>query len=237
MKTVSFHDFKVGRKASECLLELDTAAQGIALKPGLNLIVAPNGRGKTTFLQTLAGVLSPLQGVVKSDGERLLEPSRDLVYISEYLTFPKFIYPSEWIEFTCGRPWKDVEPELRPWILEFQIDNKMNSFLGRMSQGERRKVTWLATHAACRPVALLDEPLDGLDIFGIRAARRMVETWCQEGRILCVVAHQVGELLDLSSEIFLIRGKRFVAWDSEIGVSAKTMGSDDFRKRTLEFYR
>ncbi len=237
MKTVSFHDFAVGRKASQTLLELDTASQGIRLKPGLNLIVAPNGQGKTTFLQTLSGVLPPLHGTVRCDDERPLDPPKDLVYVSEYLTFPKFIFPPEWIEFASGRRWKDIEPELKDWITEFQIDSKMKSYLGRMSQGERRKVTWLATHVAKRPLALLDEPFDGLDIFGIRAARGMLETWRKEGRILCVVAHQVGELLDLSDEIFLIRGKRLLAWDSEIGVPAKTMSSDEFRMRVLEFYR
>src|SRR5689334_13484034 len=98
MKTLFFRDLKVGRPGAAPLLRLDSGRDGVALEPGVHLIVAPNGRGKSTLLQTLAGVLPSLGGDVHL-GDSVYRPGADSLYISEYLSFPKFIYPSEWIEF------------------------------------------------------------------------------------------------------------------------------------------
>jgi ABC-type multidrug transport system ATPase subunit len=236
MKTISFRNLEIGRPSQAPLLLLDTEHDGICLKPGLNLLVAPNGYGKTTFLQTLAGVVKPKRGAALWQTGQL-NAEQDLVYVSEYLTFPKFIYPSEWIEFASGRTWKgSLEEELSPWIDEFGIRPLLGKFLGRMSQGERRKVTWLGAHAANRAIALLDEPLDGLDLFGIRAARNLLGLWRKQERVVCVVAHQVGELLDLADAIYLIRGGKLVPWQSAFNQPAASLGSDEFRKRIVEFY-
>lgn len=242
MKTLSFHNLRVGRGESSVLLELDSESQKTSFKPGVNLIVAPNGYGKTTCLQTLAGIISELSGEIRLDG-KLLNPKADVLYISEYLTFPKFIYPSEWIEFMAGRSWNTGLKELiNPWVKAFLLEPRIGNFLGRMSQGERRKVTWLGAHASSKPVNLLDEPLDGLDLHGIRAARDMLKVWQEQGRIVCIVAHQVGELLDISQEVFLIRDKKLLSWGQaqELGllpqVAFQSIGSDEFRAHMIDFY-
>jgi ABC-type multidrug transport system ATPase subunit len=232
MKTLSFHELGVGRSPHQLLLELDTATDGMELRPGLSLIVAPNGYGKTTFLQTLAGVLPKQRGEARWEGKSL-SPELRVLYVSEYLTFPKFIYPPEWIEFMSGAP---AGPELDRWIDGFSLRKKMGSYLGRMSQGERRKVTWLGAHASKKPILLLDEPLDGLDLLAIKSAREMVQTWRDEGRLVLVVAHQVGELLDLSDQVLLIREKKLLAWKSLHSNAPHEIKPEDFRQKVLEFY-
>lgn len=233
MKTLSFLDTRVGRSPAAVLLELNSQADQVELKPGLSLIVAPNGRGKTTLLQTIAGVL-PLRGGEFRLGDKKLLPERDVLYISEYLTFPKFIYPREWIEFVSQRNSRNVD--LAPWIEGFSLQDPIRRFLGRLSQGERRKMTWLAAHASQKPVLLLDEPLDGLDLLAIRAAREMVETWRKEGRIVLIVAHQVGELLDLSDEVYLIRDRKLRTWRQAFSGEYRGLSAEQFRQQVLGFY-
>lgn len=238
MKSISFLDYKIGRKTSQTLLELDTSRDGIEIRAGLNLIVAPNGKGKTTFLQTLASVLPALGGEPMADGNTL-PAGRDVLYVSEYLSFPKFIYPMEWVDYMSGQAMSasDREQELKPWIDGFALAPKMRSFLGRMSQGERRKVTWLGAHSSKKPMLLLDEPLDGLDLLAIKTARAMVSEWKREGRVILVVAHQVGELIDLSDEIWLIRDRKLLTWEKAIGGGRpQTLPAEDFRAKVLEFY-
>jgi ABC-type multidrug transport system ATPase subunit len=235
MKTLSFHNFKVGRSPSQVLIGLNTETDGLTLRSGLNLIVAPNGYGKTTLLQTLANVLNPLGGDIYLDG-KTLNSEKHVLYVSEYLTFPKFIYPTEWISYVAGGS-NDRLESLKAWVEGFSLQKKMGTFLGRMSQGERRKVTWLGAQASEKSVLLLDEPLDGLDLLAIRTAREMVETWKKEGRIVCIVAHQVGELLDLTDEIFLIQDSRLISMKKEMSVDFRTLGAEDFRKKIFAYYR
>ncbi len=231
MKTLSFHDLQVGRGA-RALLELDTPTDSICLSSGLQLIVAPNGYGKTTLLQTIAGVLKPMKGEIRLEGKRLNVES-DVVYVSEYLNFPKFVYPLEWVEFMArGKPGSD----LQRWIDGFSLGHKMSSFMGRMSQGERRKVTWLGAHASNRPVILLDEPLDGLDLLAIRAAREMLDHWRSQGRIVFIVAHQVSEVLDLADRVFLVRERKLRDWSDLAETRASSIPPEEFRAKVLEYY-
>jgi ABC-type multidrug transport system ATPase subunit len=236
MKTLSFHEFTVAsgpRGAGTPLLVLDTESQGLTWGPGSHLIVAPNGLGKSTLLRALAGQLSVGKGEARLDG-RPLRPEREVVAVSEYLSFPKFIYPWEWVEFVSGRERAQLEPELRPWVEALRLGHRMEAFLGRMSQGERRKTTWLAAHASGKPVVLLDEPLDGLDLFGVEAARGLLREWKARGRIVVVVAHQVGEVLDLADHVWLIRDQRLWEWGEVMPGQGRT--PDSLRREVLRFY-
>lgn len=238
MKTLCFHEFKAGR-GNQVLLDIDTHRDGIALKPGLNLIVAPNGYGKSTLLQSIAGVLKPLGGRMSlaesnPNRETPFDPARDALMISEYLTFPKFILPDEWIEFAAGvQPATDA---LAPHWAAFRLESLREKYLGRMSQGERRKVTWLAAHASNRSVLLLDEPLDGLDLLAIEAARKMLREWENQGRIVCMIAHQISEVFELSKQTLIFSKGRLKTWEELTGKSAQDVSSDDFREWTYRHY-
>lgn len=235
MKTLSFHDLKVGRP-NQNLLNMDTASQGISFQAGLNLIVAPNGYGKTTLLQTLAGVLKPQSGAFKID-DRTVRPEEDALYVSEYLSFPKFIKSSEWIEFIADQPWGSaIEGQLQLKVKGFRLEDKMQNFLGRLSQGERRKVTWLGAFCSKKPILLLDEPLDGLDLLSIECARQILREWKAQGKIVCLIAHQISELLDLSDQVFLIKDQKLIDWKTVNPTAASQLPVEKFRTSVLEFY-
>jgi ABC-2 type transport system ATP-binding protein len=232
MKTLSFHSLKVGRSQHSPLIEIEN----LAFTPGVHLVVAPNGYGKTSFLQTLAGVLPPLSGKIRGDDVQL-DPERDVLYVSEYLTFPKFIYPSEWIEHISGISWQDqLKVQLKPWIDGFSLAPQFSSYLGRISQGERRKVTWLAGHASTRPILLMDEPLDGLDLLAIKTAREMISSWKEQKRIVILVAHQLAEVLDLCDQAWLIRDQKLIAWTELAQTPAAKLSGREFSDRVIEFY-
>ncbi len=237
MKTLSFRDVQIGRVRDRALLSVDTRSGDPALGPGLHLVVAPNGKGKTTLLQSIGGVLPRLRGDFWW-GDMTLSPQKDVIYVSEYLAFPKFIYPSEWIEFVSGKKFsRHLEGELSPWVRGLSLEGKLDSYLGRMSQGERRKVTWLAVQASEKGLVLLDEPLDGLDLLAIRAARDLIRDWKKRGRVVIVVAHQVGEMLDLADSVLLIRDQKLLDWRKVGKGEPSQMDPHRFRAEVLAFYQ
>lgn len=235
MKTLSFRDVKIGRVSDRVLIDIDSARGDPQLPPGLHLVVAPNGKGKTTLLQSVAGLLPRLAGDFWWD-HKTLNPEQDVLYVSEYLTFPKYIYPAEWIAFVSRKKVDWRSGELARWVEGLSLQGKMNSYLGRMSQGERRKVTWLAAQHSERPLLLLDEPLDGLDLLAIRAARDLIQSWKDRGRVMIVVAHQVAEMLDLADSVLLIRDQKLLDWHTVMKDQPAQVDPHEFRARVLKFY-
>jgi len=233
MKTLCFHDYRLNVQDRE-LLHLDTSSQPeLAFGPGIHLILAPNGTGKSTLLRTLAGVARPARGSARWSDGASWDPNHDALYVSEYLSFPKFVYPTEWISFTAGSRWETLASKLEPWIARFGLGSKMSQFLGRMSQGERRKVTWLAAHASKAHVLLLDEPLDGVDLLAIEAARASLAEWKREGRVVLLIAHQSAEILDLCDTVWWIRDRKLVLWNLVSGKTPAQIDPRELREQTI----
>lgn len=204
MKTLSFHDLQTGYRNHEPLLMLDSEKDGVTLKSGLNLLVAPNGFGKSTLLKTLSGKLPAIKGDARLEGHRV-RPQQDVVYFSEYLSFPKFVYPAEWIEFVSG---KEFSAEARDWFGRLRLDALSKSYLGRMSQGERRKVNWVASHLSDHSLVLMDEPFEGLDILALPAAMELLQDWRERGRVVILVSHRLADLIEIADDILVIdRGR------------------------------
>jgi ABC-2 type transport system ATP-binding protein len=224
MKTLSFDRFRAGR-GGNALIDLDSKRDGLSLSSGLHVLVAPNGAGKSTWLQTLSGILPPLEGRALLDGQTL-RPAEDLLAISEYLSFPKYILPTEWIGWQSR-----VEhlPDLSGWITRLSMESKINRYLGTLSQGERRKVTWLAAHASDSPLLLMDEPLDGLDLLSLEAVREMLIEWKSRSRIIIVISHHVAEILDLADHVYFLSQKRLVRLSSHTDPIA-------LRREAVQFY-
>ena len=237
MKTLSFLNLEVGRARKPNLLLVDTERDGIVFGPGIHLLAAPNGFGKTSLLQTLAGVLPARKGEIRW-GEHELKPEQDLLYLSEYLRFPKFIYPSEWVEFVAGRTESSkYDPTaLEGWVNRLRLSQQKKNYLGRMSQGERRKVTLLAAEVSSRPVLLLDEPMDGLDLLAIAGARELLRHWKKRGRCVVIVAHQAAEILDLADQILLIQNEKIKSLSSVFPTATYPPTAEEFREKVLSFY-
>ncbi len=135
-------------------LRLAVAENEIALDAGRHLLLARNGRGKTTLLKTLAGLIPVVDGEFGVTGR--------VQYIDEELRFDPELTSKQIFKafFTNG---------LRDKAMGFaeRLELDVNKQYGKLSKGNRQKVTLILaeTQACASPgqVLLLDEPFSGLD--------------------------------------------------------------------------
>jgi ABC-2 type transport system ATP-binding protein len=212
MKTLLFHNTKIGR-GEKIFLNIDSDKDKFTISQGLTLIVAPNGHGKSTILQALSGNLPLLSGSVelRDNGKQLID---EVLYVSEYLAFPKYIYPQEWIEFVVQE--KINTMELLDISKKLNFDHKLNSYLGRMSQGERRKVTWLCAYFSKKELIFMDEPLDGLDLLALPVIKEILKKWNEQARIVVMITHQPYDVLPLSHEVLFLKNEKFITVKCEM---------------------
>ena len=116
---------------------VDGRDEGIVLEGGTHYLLARNGRGKTTLLKTLAGVLNPLGGDYSCEGR--------CQYLSEDLTFDREL-PAKAIFKAFLKKGKYAEAIDLAQTLELDVKKPY----GQLSTGNKRKVALLLQSSQCK---------------------------------------------------------------------------------------
>ncbi len=171
-------------------LELD-------LGPGERLgLVGPNGTGKSTLLDLLAGRLAPTAGRVETG------PTVRLGY---YDQTGKDLDPAQRVrEAVAGRQgqpsWEQARLMERFW---FDTDAQWAP-VGTLSGGEQRRLQLLLVLAGLPNVVLLDEPSNDLDLDTLRALEDHLDTW--PGTVV-VVSHDRAFLERTVEDVLVLDGQ------------------------------
>ncbi|MGZ4682850.1 MAG: ABC-F family ATP-binding cassette domain-containing protein [Acidimicrobiales bacterium] len=175
-------------------------------------IVGPNGTGKSTLLEIMAGRLAPRTGrVVTGSTVRLgyydqLGVELDLTQrVRDSVTGG-----------TRDPDWRDAALLERFW---FSTDAQFAP-IGLLSGGERRRLQLLLTLAAQPNVLLLDEPTNDLDIDTLRVLEDFLDDW---PGALVVVSHDRAFLERTVTDVVVFDGTGrvarrpggYAAWEEE----------------------
>ncbi len=145
------------------------AVRGIsfALPPGeIFGLIGPDGAGKTTTFQILAGVMEATAGVAEIFGQ----PARQTRSHTGYLTQTFSLYPdltvSENIHYIGDLrrvPRDEIDRRGRRYLQLFDMDRFTNRLAGRLSGGMKQKLALACALVPEPRVLLLDEPTTGVD--------------------------------------------------------------------------
>lgn len=169
----------------------------IVLRSGTHYLLARNGRGKTTLLRTLAGVLKPLGGDYSCEGRCQL--------LSEDLVFDREL-PAQ-IIFRSLLKKADCKQALE---LAGRLELDVHKPYGKLSTGNKRKVALLVAEFSVQEgrsdILLLDEPFTGLDAF---AREVFQDLWSkrQEGVLRLVSCHPDFDSMEMESSVLISDGK------------------------------
>jgi len=159
---LSGHGLRCVRGGREVFAGLDFAAgSGEAVA-----VVGRNGSGKTSLLRLIAGLLVPAGGTIALEGGHseltLAEQCHYLGHrdalkpalsVAENLTF--------WADFLGGELFDAVES-----LAKVGLDHAIHLPAGFLSAGQRRRLSLARLLTVRRPVWLLDEPTNALDVAG-----------------------------------------------------------------------
>ena len=129
-------------------------------------LIGPDGAGKTTTFQILAGVMESTSGKVGIFGE----PARDAREHTGYLTQAFSLYPDltvaeniQYIGDLRRVPQKDIDERGYKYLSMFDMDRFTDRLAGRLSGGMKQKLALACALVAQPQVLLLDEPTTGVD--------------------------------------------------------------------------
>ncbi|MGC1684534.1 MAG: ATP-binding cassette domain-containing protein, partial [Candidatus Acidiferrales bacterium] len=129
-------------------------------------LIGPDGAGKTSTFQILAGVMEPTSGTVEVFGR----PAREMRSQTGYLTQAFSLYPdlsvSENIRYIGDLrrvPVEEILDRGHRYLKMFDMDRFANRLAGKLSGGMKQKLSLVCALVPQPHILLLDEPTTGVD--------------------------------------------------------------------------
>lgn len=190
-------------------------------------LIGHNGAGKTTTFKILTGLLHPSRGQVLWVGKPEAGPrARRLVgFAPEQPYFYDYLTVRETLDFygqLYGLPHPERQRRIAELAERFGLGPKLDARLRTLSKGNLQRVA-VAQAILHRPkLAILDEPMSGLDPLGRRAMREFIAELRSEGTTVLFSSHVLSDAELLCQRVGILARGRLqeivsLDHDSEIG--------------------
>ena len=189
------------------------------VKRNVHGIVGLNGAGKTTFFNVLAKTLRPDTGVVKQNNVVLT--IKDTAYLETVNFFYSRITGTEYLKI-----FKQTNSDFSLTILQDYFKLPLDELVENYSTGMKKKLALLGVLKQDKPVFILVEPFNGLDLETNKILEIIITTLKQKDKTVFVSSHIIEPLLTTCDTIHLL----------EKGAFVKSFDKNDFDKIDDELF-
>ena len=200
---------------------------GCAVPPGeVTGLLGPSGSGKTTLMRAIVGVQQVAAGTVTVLGEPAGSPVlRDRVgYVTQAASVYDDLTVLENLLFFARVLGVD-RGRVRACLGLVGLAGRERDLVGRLSGGERSRVSLAVALLARPPVLVLDEPTVGLDPVLRRDLWRSFHALAEQGAAVLVSSHVMDEA-SRCDRLLLLREGRLIADDTPAALLARTGAGD-----------
>ncbi len=188
------------------------AVRGVSLSVpagGAFALLGPNRAGKTTLIKLLLGLAHPTSGAAT----RLGAPVSDrgtlarVGYMHENHAFPRYLSASELLHFYGGLSGASAEaldarvPEL---LARVGLADRAREPIARFSKGMVQRLGLAQALLNDPDLLILDEPTEGLDLFGRQLLRAVVRERTAAGKTVLMVSHVLPEVEELCARAAVV---------------------------------
>ena len=181
-------------------------------------IVGLNGAGKTTLLNTLYGLKKPVAGAIQFDNKEINKKS--VAYLVTENFFYSNITGKEYLSL-----FKNNEFDIDRWNNLFNLP--LNKIIDGYSTGMKKKLALLGVLKQDKPLMILDEPFNGLDIETCRIIRMILLRLKEKDKTIIVTSHIIETLTNLCDFIHYLEA-------GQIKYSRDKSGFSEFEREVFD---
>jgi ABC-2 type transport system ATP-binding protein len=196
-------------------------------------ILGPNGSGKTTTVESIAGMRTPDAGTIQVAG---LDPLRDRDRLRRVLgiqlqesELPDRIRVREAVALFGS--FYDDPVDADRLLDDLGLADQRDSAFKKLSGGQRQRLSVALALVGAPRIAILDELTTGLDPQARRDTWEVIEGIRDRGVTVVLVTHAMEEAERLADRVAIIDAGRLVALDTPQGIVARAGGGQRLRFR------
>ncbi len=194
-------------------------------------MVGPNGAGKTTTLRALCGILPPTAGTLSIGGHDIVrEPipaKQQLAYLPDEPKLFDSLTVWEHFQFTASiYQVKTFEPKAKALLERFQLTEHRDKLTEELSRGLRQRTAIACAYLHNPKVILFDEPMVGLDPYGIRSLKEAITEQAAAGAAIILSSHMLSLVEDVCTRLLVMHRGRAVFWGTLDEARARAATAD-----------
>lgn len=166
-------------------------------------IVGMNGSGKTTFFNTFSTVIKPDRGQIRFNAMPIRY--QDVAYVETTNYFYSGITGREYLNI-----FRQTNPEFNLNVLQDYLKLPLDNLIETYSSGMKKKLALLGVLKQNKPIFLLDEPFNGLDMESNKILEIIITALKAKGRTIFVSSHIIDPLLAICDFIYVLEHGQFV---------------------------
>lgn len=161
-------------------------------------IVGLNGSGKTTLLNAIYGLIKVDSGVISCEGKNITK--KDMSFLVTENFFYSNITGREYLSL-----FKNQMFDSDKWNGLFSLP--LDQIIDGYSTGMKKKLALLGILKQDKPIMILDEPFNGLDIETCRIIRSILLRLKDKGKTIIITSHIIETLTNLCDYIHFLENK------------------------------
>ena len=178
--------------------------------------IGQNGAGKSTFIRTALGYLSPNSGSVEIFGKNIYENREEILadvgYMSSECLFYKGMKVKEVISFSAKLRKKDCSKEAKNLCDRLELDTSKK--VEQLSLGNRKKLGIICAIQHNPKLYFFDEPTSALDPDMQKPFFDIPEEKSRQGAAILLSSHILGEIGRFCTGAAVIRDGNIIAYDT-----------------------
>jgi ABC-2 type transport system ATP-binding protein len=200
-----------------------TAVDGVNLNIPAGEIygfLGPNGAGKTSTIMMLLGIVKPTSGEIRLFDETYTPKRLDLR--RRIGMVPEKHPTGMWTWMTAGEylqmfadlfGLEDSDRRIDHLLEQVGLAEVKNKKFAEFSRGMLQKLSIVRALLHDPDILFLDEPISGLDPFGVKQIRDLILEENREGRTIFISSHVLSEMEKLCHRVAIIFGGKLLVED------------------------
>lgn len=181
-------------------------------------VVGLNGTGKTTLLNALFGLKKADNGTILLDNQKINK--KQVAYLVTENFFYSNITAREYLNL-----FRNKKFDIDKWNKLFTLP--LDSVVDGYSTGMKKKLALFGVLKQDKPLMILDEPFNGLDIETCRIIRLILLRLKERGKTIIITSHIIETLTNLCDFIHYLE-------DGKIKYSKDKNGFSEFEREVFE---